>query len=173
MLAPLAVRDSARVNSWVFLALYPASARPARRFGRVASLRPAMGESPYLLKRLDLSASTSDRCEEALPPGASPSVGARHRLESTDAPHCTLSSSEWTGQKDNRGLRGHRQRSCRLHVVGRSGGADRLGLAAHAEHLTGGVEPRQGNARQPLCGRLSADARCKIGTAPDAHSDLR
>jgi hypothetical protein len=31
----------------------------------------------------------------------------------------------------------------------------------------------RGNARQPLCGRPRADARCKIGTAPDAHSKMR
>ncbi|WP_352805904.1 transposase [Mesorhizobium sp. M0340] len=30
--------------------------------------------------------------------------------------------------------------------------------------------PRQGNARQTLCGRQLADARSKIGTAPDAQS---
>lgn len=33
---------------------------------------------------------------------------------------------------------------------------------------------RQGNSRQTLCGRLKeADARCKIGTAPDAFSGMR
>jgi transposase len=37
----------------------------------------------------------------------------------------------------------------------------------------GGGGTWQGKARQTLCGRLYADARCKIGTAPDAFSGMR
>lgn len=37
-------------------------------------------------------------------------------------------------------------------------------IREHATRAPAGAEPRQGNARQPLCGRLTADARSKIGT---------
>ena len=132
---------------------------------------------PYVgRKRLDVSASTSDWCEEALPAGAGSSYGARHRLESTDAPYGTLSRSDWAGQKDDRGLHGDRTRARRLHVVGCARGADRFSLAAHTAPSLAqrrGRNHGRGNARQSLCGRLRADARCKIGTAPDAHSEMR
>jgi hypothetical protein len=45
---------------------------------------------------------------------------------------------------------------------------ERLSAAASPSRARAGAGPRQGNSRQTLCGRLHADARRKIGTAPDA-----
>lgn len=107
-----------------------------------------------------------------------PRVGAKklYRLEQvppavrTDAPY----GNEWAGQKDNGGVRGHRTRARRLHVGRSKGGANSLAVPRKPSlaHRRGWNHGR-GNARQTLCGRPRADARCKIGTAPDAHSEMR
>ena len=160
-----------------YLGLVPVNVRPVRRFGAVASPRPATdvsvtcwSKAPGLIGIHRGSVRRSFTGWSRYP------EGARHRLESTDAPYGTLSSSDRARQEDNRGLHRHRTRARRLHVVGRTGGADRLNLAAHtALHLAHrrGRNHGRGNARQTLCGRPCADARCKIGTAPDAHSEMR
>ena len=71
-----------------------------------------------------------------------------------------------------RSSHGDRSRARRLHVVGGKGGPDRLN-AGSPHRARVGAGPRQGNSRQTLCGRLHADARRKIGTAPDALSGMR
>ena len=126
-------------------------------------------------KRLDLSASAADRQDEALPAGAAspPRVReiawkAQTRLT---ARYRALSGR---GQEDNGRLHRNRSRARRLHVVRRPGGADRLNasgdrLLAHRR----GRDHGRGTARQTLCGRPRADARRKIGTAPDALSEMR
>ena len=48
-----------------------------------------------------------------------------------------------------------------------------LNTAATPSRAQAGAGPRQGNSRQTLCGRPRADARSKIGTAPDALSGMR
>lgn len=72
-----------------------------------------------------------------------------------------------TGQEDDHRLHRNRPRTGRLHVVGGEEGAGRLS-GDSSPRAEAGAGPRQGNARQTLCGRLRADARCKIVTAPNA-----
>ena len=106
---------------------------------------------------------------EALPAGSGAAEGARDRLEGAEPPDGPLPGVDRQGQEDDGGLHGHRARARRLHVVGRPGGQSRLTRRSQERQSSrswAGAGPRQGNARQTLCGRPSADARRKIGNSP-------
>lgn len=105
--------------------------------------------------------------EEAVPARSRPAPHPRDRLEGPDPADGALPFVDWPRQEDNRRMHRDCPGTRRLHVVDIQGGADRLssGIALAQRR---GAGPRQGNARQTLCGRPRADARCKIGTAPDA-----
>ena len=127
-------------------------------------------------ERMDLPAPGKGQQGEVLPAPTRLTCGARYCLEGAVAPLCQVSRPVRTREETDRRRHRCRARTGGVHLGDREGGEARI-IAAnpHRRHRAEQGWGR-GNGRGTPVGRFvagTADARSKIGNAPDAQSEMR